>query len=90
MAQNIKVVVSNFGAIDFQFIIKPIAIRLNLDCRVVLNKIIDNLQENQLIQKIEISDNETYVNIFTKVSKEIKIKGKHNSCQSYTDLYHFS
>ena len=82
VAQNIKVVVSNFGAIDFQFIIKPIAIRLNLDCIVVLNKIIDNLQENQLIQKIEISDNETYVNIFTKVSRQRPCR----SCQNHVKL----
>ena len=45
VAQNIKVVVSKIGTIDFQFIIRPIAASLQLDCSADLNKIKENIQE---------------------------------------------
>ena len=67
VAQNIKVVASKIDNIDFQFIIRPIATSLQMECSAVLNKIKENLQENQMIHKIEISENGSFVNIFTKI-----------------------
>ena len=82
VAQNIKVVVSKIGTIDFQFIIRPIAASLQLDCSAALNKIKENIQENQLIHKIEISEIGTYVNIFTKEPRQRPCR----SCQNNVKL----
>ena len=82
VAQNIKVVVSKIDNIDFQFIIRPIATGLQLECSDVLNKIKENLQENQLIHKIEMSENGSFVNIFTKIPRQRPCR----SCQNNVKL----
>ena len=82
VAQKISVCVSKIDTIDYQFIIRPIATRLQLDCSVVLNKIKENLQDNPLIHKIEISVNGSFVNIFTKIPRQRPCR----SCQNNVKL----
>ena len=72
VAKTIKVCVSKFGNVDYQFYIGRISANRGITNQVVADRIkekaVDN-DPNQLIRKMELSDNpnQSYVNIYTKV-----------------------
>ena len=81
VARSIKVYVSEYGNVDYQFYIK----RISANQRITNQDVADRIKEktvgndpNQLITKMELSDNQSFLNIFTKVPRTKPCKACHH------------
>jgi hypothetical protein len=74
----IKVTQSKIPNVDFQFNIRP----LKKDPNDVIVKIRESIPVNDIIERLEISENQSYVNIITKIKRTKSCK----TCSNQTTL----
>ena len=66
----IKVTGGYLEEVDYQFNLKPITSKLNIEPNEVLEKIKAHLQENSLLNKLKLSSNSLFINIYTSISRQ--------------------
>ena len=67
-----KVSVSKFGGIDYQFFIRRIVTHSRLEPIEVTEKISEKVSENNLIKSLTVSTNGSFINISTKIPTKCK------------------
>ena len=63
IAKEVKVSVSKFGGIDYQFFIRRIVTHSRLEPIEVTEKISEKVSENNLIKSLTVSTNGSFINI---------------------------
>ena len=66
----IKVTGGYLEEVDYQFNLKPITSKLNIEPNEVLEKIKAHLQENSLLNELKLSSNSLFINIYTSTSRQ--------------------
>ena len=74
----ILVTPSKIDDLDYQFNIRP----LKKDPNDIITKIRETIPDNDIIERLEISENRSYVNIFTKTKRAKRCK----TCSNKTTL----
>ena len=78
----IKITPSKITSVDYQFHIRALVICLRKDPDEIIVNISETIPDNDIIERLEISENNSYVNIFTKVSRPKPCK----TCSNNTTL----
>jgi hypothetical protein len=72
--QNINNLITVTGGfldeVDYQFNLRGITSKLTIEPNEVLQKIKANLQENTLLKDLELSCNSSFINIYTRISRQ--------------------
>ena len=70
--QSINIIVTGgfLEEVDYQFNLRGITSKLNIEPNEVLEKIKANLQENSLLKDLELSSNSSFINIYTINSRQ--------------------
>ena len=80
-AKTIKITVSTLSNVDYQFHVRTLATHVKQDPKQVVSMMKDNIPDNLLIDRLEISDNNSYGNIFTKTKRQNPCKTCGNGTQ---------
>ena len=84
--QNINNLITVTGGfleeVDYQFNLRGITSKLNIEPNEVLEKIKANLQENTLLKELKLSSNSSFINIYTSISRQKPC----NSCTLHLKL----
>ena len=67
---NITVTGGFLEEVDYQFNLRGITSKLNIEPNEVLEKIKANLQENTLLKELKLSSNSSFINIYTSISRQ--------------------
>ena len=79
---NITVTGGFLEEVDYQFNLRGITSKLNIEPNEVLEKIKANLQENTLLKELKLSSNSSFINIYTSISRQKPC----NSCTLHLKL----
>ena len=80
---NLIIITGGFlQEVDYQFNLKGITSKLNIEPNEVLEKIKANLQENTLLKELKLSSNSSFINIYTSISRQKPC----NSCTLHLKL----
>ena len=81
-AGRIKVTTSKIDNVDYQFHIRGLVSCLRKDPNDIIVQIRETIPHNDTIERLEISENGSYVNIFTKIKRSKSCK----TCSNNTTL----
>ena len=80
---NLIIITGGFlQEVDYQFNLRGITSKLNIEPNEVLEKIKANLQENTLLKELKLSSNSSFINIYTSISRQKPC----NSCTLHLKL----
>jgi hypothetical protein len=83
LEKKVNIEVSKFyHAFDYQFNIRGLTSMMKKDPNEILSKFKEKISDNQLIKEVEISENKSYINIFTSSSRSRPCK----TCENDTKL----
>mgnify|MGYP001168439037 CR=1 FL=1 len=78
----VRITASKIDGVDYQFPIGGLVSFPRQDPEILATKIKENIPENQLLDKLELSDNKTFMNIFTRIKRSQPCK----TCGNNTKL----
>ena len=80
---NLIIITGGFlQEVDYQFNLRGITSKLNIEPNEVLEKIKANLQENTLLKELKLSSNSSFINIYSSISRQKPC----NSCTLHLKL----
>ena len=80
--KKVKIEVSKFDPVDYQFNIRGLVSLMKKDSNEIFSKFKEKISDKELIKGVELSENESYINIFTSISRVRLCK----SCENDTKL----
>ena len=77
-----RITASKIDGVDYQFPIRGLLSFPRQDPEILATKIKENIPENQLLDKLELSSNKSFMNIFTRIKRSQTCK----TCGNNTKL----